>query len=312
VLRVTRIDVHQHLWPEAFVAALARRTVPPRLRADARGIWHLDLPGEPSSVFSPAAHDPELRARAAEADGVERVLVAPSLPLGVEALRGEEARPLLDAWLEGVLELGAPFQPWGSLPLDGAGPSDVHALLDRGCAGLVLSAASIAVPAWLDGAGPLLEALAERDAPLLVHPGPAPAGRAPAPWWPALTGYLFDLHAARLAWAAWGRRAHPRLRVVFVALAGGAPLHVERVTARGGPAGLAHDPLTFYDTSSYGPIALEGVGRVVGIDQLVLGTDRPMIDGAADHGLGATADAAIGSANPARLLGAGATLAAAA
>jgi hypothetical protein len=51
---------------------------------------------------------------------------------------------------------------------------------------------------------------------------------------------------------------------------------------------------------------------VVGIDQLVLGTDRPMVDGAADHGLGATADAAIGTANAERLLGHPAALAAAA
>jgi hypothetical protein len=300
---VPRTDVHQHIWPEAFVAALARRTAPPRLRRDPSDALHLELAGEPPSLFSPAEHAPDARRRAAGRDRVDRVLVAPSLPLGIEALRAEEAWPLIDAWLDGVLELGAPFAPWGTLPLDGAAPADVEALLDRGCVGLALSAATVAAPDWLHRAGIVLEALSRRDAPLLVHPGPAPAGRAPAGWWPALTGYVADLHAARLAWAAWGRPAHPRLRVVFAALAGGAPLHAERVAARGGPAGLADDPLTFYDTSSYGPLAIEAVGRVVGLDQLVLGSDRPMVDGSAAHGLGEAADAALAQANVERLLG---------
>lgn len=300
---VSRTDVHQHLWPEAFVAALARRAAPPRLRRDPHGALHLELAGEPPSLFCPADHAPASRRRAVSRDGVDRVLVAPSLPLGIEALRAEEARPLIDAWLDGVLELGAPFAPWGSVPLDGAAPADVDALLDRGCVGLALSAATVADPDWFDRAGVLLEALARRDAPLLVHPGPAPAGRAPAGWWPALTGYVAGLHAARLGWAAWGRQAHPRLRVVFAALAGGAPLHAERVAARGGPSGLADDPLSFYDTSSYGPVALDAVGRVVGIDQLVLGSDRPMVDPCAPHELGDAADAALAQANVARLLG---------
>ena len=309
---VPRTDVHQHIWPEPFVAALARRTAPPRLRPDAHGALHLELAGEPPSLFSRADHAAGARLRATAQDGIDRVFVAPSLPLGIEALRAEEARPLIDAWLDGVLELGAPFAPWGSVPLDGAVPRDVDALLDRGCVGLALSAATVAAPAWLDRAGVLLEALARRDAPLFVHPGPVPAGRAPAGWWPALTGYVADLHAARLAWAAWGRRAHPRLRVAFAALAGGAPLHAERVAARGGPAGLADDPLAFSDTSSYGPLAIDAVGRVVGIDQLVLGSDRPMVDGCAAHDLGDAGDAALTQTNVARLLGERAGLAVAA
>ena len=103
-----------------------------------------------------------------------------SLPLGVEALRGEEARPLLDAWHDGVLELGAPFGVWGALPLDGASPP-TSTRCSTGRAGSVLSAARIAAPAWLDARRAAARAPGERDAPLLVHPArPAPAGRAPA------------------------------------------------------------------------------------------------------------------------------------
>ena len=72
-----------------------------------------------------------------------------------------------------------------------------------------------------------------------------------------------------------GRAAHPRLRVLFAALAGLAPLHAERLAARGGPADAAHDPLVFYDTSSYGPAALAAMRAAVGPDALVHGSDRP-------------------------------------
>ena len=38
------------------------------------------------------------------------------------------------------------------------------------------------------------------------------------------------------------------------------------------------DPRVFYDTSSYGPAAIEAMARRVGPDQLVYGSDRPVIE----------------------------------
>ena len=61
-------------------------------------------------------------------------------------------------------------------------------------------------------------------------------------------------------------------------LAGGAPLHAERLAARGGPPLDLRDPLTFYDTSSYGPAAIEAIGRTGRSGQLVYGSDRPVIE----------------------------------
>jgi hypothetical protein len=61
-------------------------------------------------------------------------------------------------------------------------------------------------------------------------------------------------------------------------LAGGAPLLSERLTTRGGPLVDVHDPHTFYDTSSYGPVAVEAMARRVGHTQLVYGSDRPVIE----------------------------------
>src|SRR3954447_24475341 len=297
-----RIDVHQHLWPEPFVAALRRRT-PPALRpAEGGDGERLILAGEPDSSFDPAPHDAGRRRAELRADGVDRALLCLSSPLGVEALPRAEARPLLDAWHDGVFALGEPFGVWGAVALDGARPADVHALLDRGATGISLPAGAFVTAPAVHAVLPLLRALEARDRPLLVHPGAVPPGTPPAPWWPASVGYVTELHAAWHGFAAWARPELEALRVVFVALAGAAPLHVERLAVRGGPAFSAFDPLTFYDTSSYGPRGIEAVGGVVGLDQLVHGSDRPVIGAPAEHGLGAAGDHAMTTTNPARLL----------
>jgi 6-methylsalicylate decarboxylase len=302
--RLPRYDVHQHLWPEPFVAALLRRSDAPALRRSAAAPAGLELvlAGEPAAPFDPGAHDPDRRRGDLRADGVDRALLCPSTPLGIEALPRAEARPLLDAWHNGVFALGEPFGVWGAVAHDGARPEEVEALLDRGAAGLSLPAGAFATPEAVAAVLPLLHALEARDRPLFVHPGAVPAGTPPPPWWVASVGYVAELHAAWHGFAAWARPQLGALRVVFAALAGAAPLHVERLSGRGGPALAAFDQLSFYDTSSYGPRAIEAVGGVVGLDQLVHGSDRPVLGTPPEHGLGAAGDHAITTVNPARLL----------
>jgi len=229
--------------------------------------------------------------------------------------------PLLDAYHEGAAALPTRFGAWGAIRLDAPEPADVDDLLDRGFAGISLPATALATPAALALLGPLLERIELRGAPLFVHPGPVaepPRGRRQGaavaltpPWWPALTDYVAQMHATWHAFAHSGRRDHPRLRVLFAMLAGGAPLQLERLAARGGPAGGVHDPLVFYDISSYGPRALEAMIGVVGAQQLVHGSDRPVVDAVVPP-----ADTALGHAllrvNPARLLEPDPTLSAAA
>jgi 6-methylsalicylate decarboxylase len=50
------------------------------------------------------------------------------------------------------------------------------------------------------------------------------------------------------------------------------------MATRGGPAPDLADPLTFYDTSSYGPRMVETMARWVGPQQLVYGSDRPVLE----------------------------------
>jgi 6-methylsalicylate decarboxylase len=106
------------------------------------------------------------------------------------------------------------------------------------------------------------------------------------------------------AWWGWqavrGRELFPALRLLFGAGAGLAPVHHERHVARGGESPTI-DPRVYVDTSSYGPQALDALVRVLGVDVLALGSDRPYAAPIARL-LGDAATHAIRVANPQRLL----------
>jgi hypothetical protein len=86
------------------------------------------------------------------------------------------------------------------------------------------------------------------------------------------------MQAAWLTFVTSGRAEHPQLEVVFAMLAGGGPLLAERLSARGGPSIDLRDPGVFYDSSSFGAAAIEAVARLTGFDQLVYGSDRPVVE----------------------------------
>jgi hypothetical protein len=281
-----KTDIHQHLWTEPLVEALARRRELPFVRHE-HGLTVLYLAGERPYVIDLASEEPARRGELVHGDGLDRALVCLSSPLGIESLPRAQALALLDAYHEGALALGEPFGVWGALALDRPDPDDVDRVLDRGCVGLSLPAGALAGVDRLARLRPVLARLSRRGAPLFVHPGPGP-GAAPVAgadslgdplWWPALTHYVADMHAAFLAFLGAGRTEHPELRVVFAMLAGLAPLHTERLAARGGPSPRGvHDPLVFYDTSSYGPLAIGALAEAIGgPGQLLYGSDRPVV-----------------------------------
>lgn len=293
----TRTDIHQHLWPEDFISTLARRDTPPLIRRRGTG-WILQLAGEPKYPFSLDWHDPSLRLAEAREEGIDRILISISSPLGIEWLPGDEGAELLAAYNQGVLALGDGFSSWGSISaLDGR-QADADRLLDEGHVGISLPAESLTSEAGFTQLAPVLDRLSERSAPLFVHPGPAYApdrlhARGDDPgWWPALTGYVSQMNRAWHAFVATGRERHPDLRVLFAMLAGLAPLQNERLVSRGGPA-VGSDPNFFYDTSSYGNRALDAAIRVTGIDQIVYGTDTPVVVAEPATGLGPAAIEAV-------------------
>ncbi len=288
------IDVHQHLWPPGFVEALRARREAPYLRG-----WTLHTAGEPPYDVDPAAHEVDKRLSRERAEGTALVALALSSPLGIERL---DDPALLDAWHSGATGLPEPFRAWAAPRLPEPDLTELAGLLDRGFAGIQLPADAVPTPAGWESLGDLLELARNANRPVLVHPGPAHQPDRDRPgWWAPVVDYTAQLQAAWWAWhALGGRRLFPGLRICFTGAAGLAPVHHERLVARGGTLGTI-DPGLFVDTSGYGPQAIDAVARILGIDQVVHGTDRPYAE-AADLRQGDAAAAAIRRTNPHRLL----------
>jgi predicted TIM-barrel fold metal-dependent hydrolase len=294
------IDVHQHLWTEEFVERLRARTQVPYLRG-----WTLFTAGEPPYEIDPGAHDVTRRIAADRESEVGTACLSLSSPLGIEDLPRPQAALLIDAWHRGVRDLPDHFRAWASVPSTEPDVAALHTLLaDDRFVGLQLPATALATPAAWERAGALLVAAEVAGKPVLVHPG-AEAHRpqqSPVPgWWHPTVGYVAQMAAAWWAWQALpGRGLFPHLKIVFAAAAGLAPLHQERQVMRGG-TDRPVDPRVFVDTSGYGPRALDALTRVLGIDALVLGSDRPYAEPISEL-LGDAATLALRVRNPQRLL----------
>jgi hypothetical protein len=278
--------------------ALRRRRAAPRLEG-----WLLHLDGEPPFQVDPDDHDPNLRASLEPAGRV--CLVSLSSPLGIESLPGEEAAPLLEAWHDGAARLSEPFAAWASVARVNPDLQQLKHHLQTGFLGLQVPATWLATPHQLEKLTPTLAVCEAENRPVLIHPGPArpdEVGRLPA-WWSPVVAYAAQLQAAWWSWHEVGRSLLPDLRICFAAGAGLAPIHHERLAARGGSVGRI-DPGVFVETSSYGRQAVDALTRALGIDAVVLGSDRPYcrpIDGEG-LALGRAAAEAIQSTNPHRLL----------
>lgn len=288
------VDVHQHLWPAEFIDLLRSRTGDVRLDG-----WTLHLPGEAPYEVDPADHD--ITGRLAITQDCSLVLLSMSSALSIETMDPAEAAPLLDAWDRGLAALPSRFRSWLTINLVEPDLDDLATRLAAGAVGLQVPATSLTSPAAISRLAGVLEVVQAHDKPVFVHPGPVSARAEDLPpWWPAVVDYPAQLQAAWWAWEAVGRSLLPNLRICFAAAAGLAPVHHERFAQRGGHQ-LRMDPLTFVDTSSYGKRGLDSIIRVLGIDPIVHGSDRPYAE-PTELDLGPAASHAIRVSNPRRLL----------
>jgi predicted TIM-barrel fold metal-dependent hydrolase len=310
------IDIHQHLWPQPLIELLRRRTRPPRLEGGGDRPL-LVLEREPGGPVDLAAHDPQRRLAALDAAGIDRALLSLSTPLGIEALPAAESAELIAAFHDGIADVvagsGGRLGAWAAAPLaaDDAGAATVASALDRGFAGAILPSEALASPQALERLAPVLDLLEQRGAPAFVHPGPAPgsavyAGDGMPGWWPNLGAYPGLSIRAFFAWRALAAGRWPRLRICFAILGGAAPFLEERWRVFSGET-RAIDPNLYLETASAGRLALECTMATYGIEQIVFGTDIPVIDPAplqqALTALGPAAEGAVTEHNPRRLLG---------
>jgi hypothetical protein len=259
---MTTFDLHQHLWPAPFVAALRGRTRAPRLVADeletAEGTFRIDLD----------EHDPANRLRALDRDGIDVAVLSLQPSLGVDGLADEDRDELEEMWASSVQELVATSEG----RFLAFSPTRVRA----GFAGVSLGSSSFADFAR---SGSLLDAAAAADSAIFVHPdiGGAADPARPA-WWEWVTGYPARMQSAYLAWLALGRERWPTLRVLFAMLGGGGPFQLERLARRGIDVRSVLDHNTFFEVSTHGRRAMELCIETFGVGQLAYGSDTPVVD----------------------------------
>lgn len=259
---MTRVDLHQHLWPRSFLDALRARTGAPCLTGSV-----LTTP-EGSFELALSAHDPEQRIAALDRDEIDVAVLSLQPCLGAEALPASERDELELAWVDGARELvrdsGGRFRalaPWRVLDGFAGSSAGVSALLEP--------ERHAALLADVDASGGVL----------FVHPeaeGPLPPGR--PEWWSWNAGYAGQMQHAYFAWLAGGRERLPKVRVVFSILAGGGPFLLERLSHRGVDVRSALDPGVYFDTATHGRRAIELCIETFGAGQLVYGSDTPVVD----------------------------------
>jgi hypothetical protein len=287
---VTSTDIHEHLWPPSFFAALSARTQPPRLRGRA-----LELAGAPVWELDVESHELDARLALMDRSELDRAVVSLQPTLGIDALPVDEAHELIETWEAGILEL-AGAAGGRIIPLAASEPAD-------GFAGLCVAGTELLD---LDSLAPRLDALVEGGRFLFVHPGAAAAPPGAPPWWTAIVDYTAEMQAAYIAWLAAGAARWPELDIVFAILAGGAPIQLERMAARGIEERSAMLPHIWFDTATYGRRALDLAMSTFGVEPMLFGSDLPVVDPATAldvlRSFGAAVTDAVLSANPAGLL----------
>jgi 6-methylsalicylate decarboxylase len=255
------VDVHQHLWPEPFIAALASRRAAPRLRGTvlelAEGDYESDL----------AAHDPDVRLAALDRDGIDVAVLSLQPTLGITSLPRAEQEELTTIWEAGMLELVA-----------ASGGRFTALAPGRVAPGFVGTIAPAAALRDVEALSSLLGDLAASGGFLLVHPsGSVPTPGAP-PWWPSIVDYTAQMQSAYLTWLSYAQRHWPSVNVVFAILAGGGPFQLERLASRGVAVRSGLHENVFLETASYGRRAIELCIETFGVHQLLYGSDLPVID----------------------------------
>ena len=285
---MTTYDLHQHLWPEAFVEALRERKTPPRLDGDVletcEGRFEVDL----------AQHDPETRLAALDRDEIDVAVLSLQPSLGLRDLAAPECEELELAWAEAVRELD-------STRFRAFSPSCVR----EGFVGVSLGSSAFLD---FDAVAPTLDAAADGGAPpsSCIRRRVAPPATQRPEWWEWVVGYPARMQEAYVAWLAFGRERWPTLRVLFAMLGGGGPFQLERLARRGVDVRSALDPNTFFDVSTHGRRAIELCVETFGVGQLVYGSDTPVVDSRptldAVRGFGDAVTHVLQSDTPARIL----------
>ncbi len=288
---VSTYDVHQHFWPEGFVAALRSRTSPRlsrrRTADDQEGRFEIAL----------ADHGLEGRLRTLDRDAIDVAVLSLQASLGLEVLSETERGALEEAWVDGTREVVAA----AGGRLLAFSPS----VRREGFVGVSLGSSALAD---LDRQRQC--STTRSRPPVSSSCTRTPAAR-PAEGRPDMVGMgrpatRRGCRRRTSAGSHSGGSAGRRCAVVFAMLAGGGPFQLERLARRGIDVRSALDPNTFFDVSTHGRRAIELCVETFGVGQLVYGSDTPVVDSRptldAVRGFGDAVAHVLQSDTPTRLL----------
>lgn len=324
---MTIIDVHNHYYPPAFIAALRKGASALRVRDDSEGNPVLYSPGD-ANIAVRGHRDIGYREEVLAREGVDRQLISLTCPgtlLETPARSAELSRLVNDAMAEVMASRGRHFTALATLPLND--PAAAAAEFDRvgglGFRGCMVFGNVNGKPLADRSFWPLWERASDTGAVIYIHPTfPLGVEAMEAYWLMPLVGFLMDttLAAAHLVFAGIPER-FPGIRWVLGHLGGTIPYLVERLDRgfemfRECRRDLEAPPSThlkkfFYDTVNFDPNALRLAIAFAGVDQILAGSDYPhqigsipkMLSSIRSLGLPAADEAKILGGNAARLLG---------
>jgi aminocarboxymuconate-semialdehyde decarboxylase len=320
------LDVHNHFYPPAFLAALRAGPSGLAVRDDAEGNPVLYSPGD-ANIAVRGHRDIAYRTEVLIREGVDRQLLSLTCPgtlLETPARSAELARLVNDAFAGIMAEHGDRFTALATLPLNhpAAALTEFRRVLTMGFRGCMVFGNVHGTPLADRQFWPLWEAASDARAVMYIHPTFPLGVEAMRDYWlMPLVGFLFDttLAAAHLVFAGIPER-FPGIRWVLGHLGGTIPYLAERLD-RGYQAfaecrkDLAAPPSEhlkrfYYDTVNFDPAALRLAIQFAGVDRILAGSDYPhqigsiprMIASIRALGLGAADEAQILGGNAARLL----------
>lgn len=285
------IDVHNHYYPPAFIAALRNGGSALSVTDDADGNPVLYSPGD-ANIAVRAHRDIAYRESVLDREGVDRQLISLTCPgtlLETPARSAELARLVNDELARVTADHGNRFTALATLPLNDPKASvaefnRVHGMGFPGCMvfGNVNGTALADQCYW-----PLWERASDAGAVVYIHPTfPLGVEAMREYWLMPLVGFLFDttLAAAHLVLSGVAER-YPGIRWVLGHLGGAIPYLAERLD-RGYEAfaecraNIPRPPSDYlktfyYDTVNFDPDALRLAVAFAGADRILAGSDYP-------------------------------------
>ena len=290
------VDYQCHWYPPGFLEAIEHRAGVPRTRRDADGVWYLEVVDGEAGGPAPAVFtDLDLHIAMADAEGIDVLVIGPTVLGEVLHLPGDEAADILDVlhreYAEAQRRYPGRIVCLATLPLQD--PQASLRVLDRAIVELGLG--GVSVLATVEGRAPatdetlpVFRRIGELGVPVLLHPGIRSNTYTGGGLSRAEAGLGWMYHTARAALSFVDSGAldeSPNLTVLHPHLGGVLPYVVERIDRQ--PGSKAKLPLRDYlrnrfytDCVAPTPGALQFAINAYGLDRVLFATDHPFVKAA--------------------------------